>query len=180
MNSSESWYKNTTFSDRHKNDATVSQNRKAHTTNPSAHLLPFHAFAVKYGKTTSASTATQERQAQHIILQLVEGVLWVNGQSQPTSALPEISTISLLFAHRLYKWRSQLHSVQGEANQMNHGKKKESERERLQWPYRPVPVVSSHLVFLFAQKHRHANMKGAMSNSQHHTFIVSVWCARRT
>lgn len=85
------------------------------------------------------------REDEHSMLffWLVECVLWVNIQSQPTSALPEISTIFLLFTHSLYKWRSQLHGVQGEANQMNHGK----ERDCNKWPKTDLYCLYLHTGF---------------------------------
>lgn len=104
---------------------------------------------------------------------LVEVVLWVNSQSQPTSALQEISTIFLLFTHRLYKWRSQPYGVQGKANQTNCGREKDSAVTK-----QACTGCISH--FLFTQKQRHTNMKGDMSNDQHRTFVVSVWCVRWT
>lgn len=88
--------------------------------------LQFHMANIRGLHNHAETTST----ADYVLL--VEGVLWVNSQSQPTSALLEKSTIFLLYTHRLYKWRSQLHSMQGE------GERRErdcSDHTGLNWVY---------------------------------------------
>lgn len=89
-----------------------------------------------------------------------------------THVSPARDKHNFLTGHTWFTNVSQLHSVQGEANQMNYGK----ERKRLQWPNRPVLVVSSHFVFSLVysktQTHKHERWHVKLSTSHIHSLRV--------